>query len=339
MGTFLQEVFRRFGGGGAPQTPDAGRPLSCGGMLDQAVEHVVDQTYGPLRAVSGYYRRLQGPVALTLRYIDALGDDMPGAIECRRSAFFEDPRVNAFFVSPKHMQEVFSGSAEVRELLDGNPDATECWALLCMRKMERRQLGMSLLGDSVRKEVMQTSVSFTDHEIVTPGTSEEDARRSLKCCIVNGLLSHVRKRILDAETKEADIANRIKALRGRLQHSGTGEDAAASRSALQAQIETLEQERAELGHHLLSPEDHLEFVADLLANPARYLTSRSCSIRLSRMGVKLERDSPDDGYEVPLSEVRIASQKPRVGALVRFPRSELLPQQDFLTKADLFLAL
>jgi hypothetical protein len=90
---------------------------------------------------------------------------------------------------------------------------------------------------------------------------------------------------------------------------------------------------------MASLEGRLEFVVDVLVNPGQYLSSRSFSMRLSRLGVKLNPDASDAGYEVPLSEIRIASREPRVGMLARFPRSELLPRKDFLTHADLFLSL
>jgi hypothetical protein len=53
----------------------------------------------------------------------------------------------------------------------------------------------------------------------------------------------------------------------------------------------------------------------------------------------LDQGVADSGNQVPLFEIRVASHTPRVGALVRFPRAELLPRQDFVRGADLFLAL
>jgi hypothetical protein len=100
----------------------------------------------------------------------------------------------------------------------------------------------------------------------------------------------------------------------------------------------LERELDGLDLRLGSLREQLDFVADVLERPAQYLASRSCSIHLSRLGIKLEPDAREAGYEVPLSEIQIASQKPRVGVLARFPRAELLPQKDFLVQADLFLA-
>lgn len=339
MVSFLHDVFRSFGEGVLAGERDVGGSQPCGGALTGTVEHVVDETYSRLRALPGYSRRLKEPVAETLRYIDSLVEGVPGAILCSRSAFREDPSVNAFFVDPKHMREVFSGNAEVREFLDSNPDTKECWAVLYMRRDERRHLGMSLVGDAVQRDVMQTAVSFTDHQVVAPGGSEDEAKCALKCRIFNGLLSFIRNKADASKTLAMDLENRLKSVRGRLSHAAEGEGHQELRAELQAKIDNLELKLAQQDLRLASLEDYLDFVAYVLGNPTEYLSNRTCAIRLSRMGIKLEDGSLEAGYEVPLSEVRIGSQESRVGALVRFPRSELLPQQDFLTRADLFLAL
>jgi hypothetical protein len=338
MGTFLQEVFLRFGGAFMSWGGDEDVDRTCSGALTQAVDHVVDEIHSRLRCLPGYSKRLKGPVAETFRYIDALVEAVPGAMRCCRSAFSDDPRVNAFFVDPRHLQEVFSQNLKVRDLLDADPAAEECWALLCMRKEERQRLGMSLIGDAVHRDVMQTAVSFTDHQVVAPGGSEAEARGSLKCCIFNGLLGYVRARANEAKTRSMKLEIRRKSLRGRLKKADP-ERGGESREKLQAKLDGLEQEVAQGIPRLASLKDHLDFVVDVLANPAQYLSGCSCSIRLSRLGIKLEADRADTGNEIPLFLIQVASHSPRVGALVRFPRAELLPRQDFVRKADLFLTL
>jgi hypothetical protein len=339
MVIFLQEIFRRLGGGLAAATDADEAMQPCGNLLSDVIEHVLDETDPRLRALPGYARRLKEPVAVVLRYIEDLVEAVPGDLLCSRSVFASDPRINAFFVSPQHLQEVFSQSAEVRDLFAAHPDAGECWALLCMHRVERRQLGMALVGDAVHGDVMQTTVSFTDHQIVSPGCTEAEARRSLKCCIFNGLLSYVRATASAAKSRSVELETRRKALHTRLRQPAEQQGSDASREALQAEIERLEGELGAEDLRLVSLEERLAFVAQVLGNPAQYLSSSTCSVRLSRLGIKLEGDSADVGYEIPLSEIRIASQAPRVGALVRFPRQELIPQLDLLARADLFLAL
>jgi hypothetical protein len=337
MAGFLTEIFRLVGGAGGalPQAEGPGHP--CSAALPDAVDFAVERIDGRLRLIPGYSRRLQEPLVGTFRHIDSLVEGVPGSLLCCRSAFNEDPRVNAFFVNPGHMQEVFSESAEVRAVFDRVPDIDECWALLCMRREERDHLGMSLEGDSVRRDVMQTSVSFTDHQVVSAGCSEEEARSSLKCCIFNGLLGYARNRLNDARTAGSALENRLKALRGRQRRALDAEGPGEAAARLDAQIQELERQLAQQDLRLTSLEDHLAFVEKVFRSPEEYLNGSNCSIRLSRLGIKLKPGTSDSGYEVPLSEISIASHRPRVSVLARFPRAELLPRKDFLVQANLFL--
>jgi hypothetical protein len=339
MGSLLQDMFLRFGGTFKEwnDEPGAGKP-SCSGTLTQAVEYVVDETHSRLRFLPGYVRRLRGPVEASFRHIDGLVEKVPGPILCCRSAFSADRRVNAFFVDPGHLQRVFSESEQVRDLFDASSDIMECWALLCMKREERRRLGMSLVGNLVQKEVMQTTVSFTDHQVLSPASSEAGARQSLKCCIFNGLLAHIRKREREEKIRVIELEDRRESLISRLNRTAS-ENRDESREELERLISDIARELAREIPRLASPEYHLNLVADVLGKPAQYVRGSLSSIHLSRLGIKLDGDGTDIGDEIPLFEVQVASHGTRVGTLVRFPRAELLPQQDFVRKTDLFLAL
>jgi hypothetical protein len=339
LGTFFQDIFLSLSGAREAGARTSGTPRRCETVLADVVEHVVDETDVRLRALPGYARRLRDPVATAIRHVDAMVEGFPDARLCSRSAFGMDPSVNAFFVDANHLREVFSQSLEVRQLFEENPSAQDCWALLCMRKEERQHLGMGLNGDAVQREVMQTAVSFTDHQVISPGATEVDARCALKCCVLKAFLGHIRQQVGGATTTVADLETRLRVLRGRLKEANRRADAVEDRSRLERNIGQAEQDLAGVGLRLATLDDQLAFVAESLAKPEQFLTGGITRLRVSRLGIKLEGASTEAGNEIELSEIHIASHGPRVGSLVRFPREELLPQPDFFRNADLFLAL
>lgn len=335
----LKEIFLRFDGEfglARSRVPNQGL---CSGTLDTAVEHVVDELDARLRVAPGYSRVLKGPVSTTFKYIHEVSESVPGPVLCCRSTFLDDPRVNAFFVGPDHIQEVFSQSGKVRKFFDADPLAEECWALLCMRKEEKRQLGMALINGEVRSDVMQTLVSFTDHQVVSPGVDAESARCALKCCMLKGLLTHIKHYVAGAKSRTREIEDRIRVLQARLRSLDRTDNAQQRREALLTQIQSCEQQLSGDGPRLRTIKDQLNFVADALSDPAGYLTTESCSLRLNRMAVKLEEPFSEPGFDLILSVINIASHKSRVSSLVRFPRDELLPHVDFLEQSDIFLAV
>ncbi len=334
LANFIQDAFRRISG------LDAGTDLLHGldmsePDLDRMVEHVIDESYGRLRILPGYLERLRQPVAASFRYIDKLVEELPPPMDCCRSGYLSDARVNAFFSSPDQIAEVFSSSEEVRGLFDQEQAAERCWALVCMRKKESRRFGMELVGDQVRRDVMQTGVSFSDHQILSPAVSESGAKQGLKCCIFNSLLAYIRRRAKTAKENSLELENRLRSLRSQLKDQQN----AAERRELQLRITELEDGLGKQELSLITLDDHLEFIAQVLEHPEQYVSRQAENMRLSKMGVKVKDTDTGSGTEVPVAEIHVACHEPRVAALACFPREELTARQDYLKKADLFLAI
>lgn len=335
---FLQETFHRFGGSFTSWSDEVAPGSTCACSLDQAVEFLVDETSRRLRAVSGYSRRLKRPIATAFHHIDEVVEQVPGVLSCRRATFGEDPRVNAFFVNTAHLQEVFSESKEVRELFDSNSNAGECFALLCMQRTERRRFGVEGFGDKIRRDVMQTTVSFSDHQVVSPGVSETDARCALKCCIFRSLIAYIRNEAAKGKTRTIDLESRHSILRSRLRQLERQPTGGTRRKELESEINAIEKELQDLNPRLATVEDHLQFVVDVLSHPEQFLYGRTHDIYIDRMGIKREDSANRSVFKLSLAEIQVTHQQPRVAALVRFPREELLPEKDFLHEASIFLA-
>lgn len=341
MRHLVQEIFVRLREGPSPtEAVDPGRSApACAASLPRVVEHMVDRISQRLRAVPGYAKTLQSPLLTLLHHIDGMVDSVPDPIRCSCDTFTEDPRVNAFFVGPSHLQEVFSRTEEVWRLFEADGSLDECWALLCMENTERVRPGMALVDGHLHRDVMQTRVSFSDHQVVAPGRSEADARQALKCCIFDCLLGFLRERIEDARQKSEHLEAQIRVLRARLSRLGDGAEAKRQRIQLQVDLSNMEGKLAGLGAPMSTIADQLRYLVGALENPHALLSAVKRPLRLSRLGVQIDKGSEEPGYEIELFEIRIASRRPRIATLVRFPRRELLPQQDFLDQADLFLSL
>lgn len=310
---------------------------SCITGIDQIAEFVIDQVSNRLYAIPGGIRRLREPIANTMGYIDGLVEQVPGILRCQRSTFISDPRVNAFFVDQNHLQEVFSQSQEVRTLFENHPDLEECYGLLCMRGEERRQLGMALTDGLIRRDVMQTSLSFTDHQIFSPGSNEAEARCALKCCIFKSLIAHIQQQAIRTETEAYELESRYGALRARSRRFELDPSNDDDHSELWCQMRKIEQQLQDQMPRLISLEDRLRHVIDALSHPEQIVRAQTRSVHIDRMGIKHEQPNKTS-HELLLSEILMGCQRPRVACLVCFRRDELLPRKDFLAEAGVFLA-
>lgn len=309
--------------------------------LDQAVERVIEGSDPAIRMVSGYGRKLRSPVATSQAYIEELVNLIPGTVEVNRRRFTADPRVHAFFVNVHDLQHTFSRSSELREFLDQREaqEFQECYALLCMRKLERTVFGMKQEGELLRKDVRQTVISFTDHQIYSPGASEAETREGLKNCMFELLIRTALERFAIYHEHQRHLAAELHRLNSQAREldppHGAGDSAPSCIIGDHQEIEDLKRRIAQSrealdAEHLESPGDRLAHLVDVFQYPDHCVKLKQISLKLDQMGVKLDDRNPEKGQQIDLAEVEVQNAPHRVVVLARFHHEDILPHQGLL---------
>ena len=309
----------------------------------KTVERVVEGTDSRIRLVNNYDKKLQEAVSTSLEYTDDLIDQIPEAIEVSANTFVSDSHVNAFFVNVSDLQTVFSHSSEVRQFMEdfSNVDAPQCCALLCMRKSEKTVMGVELAGDMLKRDVRQTAVSFSDHRISSPSPSEAETRKGLKQCLFGGLVTNALEHIVQLRLASHKLEKERQILQARLrgyqQNKGGSEHHTRPAAELANEIEEIRQKLSMIGEqlkkaHPVTPLESLKQVNAVFSRPDKFVRFKKCSLRLNKMGIKIDADSRQACNEIRLAEVEIGDELPRVVTLAKFPRDELLPRKEFLAQ-------
>ena len=307
-----------------------------------AIEHVVDAINPKLRAVSGYRKKLKPAVERSLAYSAQLVAQLPAAVEVNSKAWSADPTVRALFSGVGDLQRVYSRSDEVHDYFDRHADRQSCYALLSMLCKERSVLGMEMHGDVMRRDVRQTSISFADHRVVKPVSSQTALREELEQRAFEALVSYALECIMERVSSRNSLQEQrqLLAMQLRLAHAKSasltplfegkgGEviDIEVLRKQHQQTGEALEQLRA----GLMTLEDYIERISDVLGEPQAHLRISHVSMRLNKMNIRLEgAAAAENGHPLELTEVSLGENLKRVLLITRFPRDELLPRQDFL---------
>lgn len=314
MTQLLQKIFERVF---APGHPAGAAEQDA--LLHQAVDHLVQRIDPGLCALGDYQARLRPAVELALEHIDGIVEAVPEGFVCSRRNYLQDRRVNAFFVSPDHLSEVFSASRELRDLFQADAALEQAWGLLCMRRRQQRRLGMGLLGDTLVRDLAQQVVSFGKHQLLSPGEDLAAARKALKCCIFNNLLDYIKTGLVTgSDDRAANFGG------------GGGDNGGASPSAIAFRAPV----------RAMPLRQRLQRVVEGLRQPQRFVRLRQLELRLDRMGVMQEAADVDRLLEpLRLSEIEIAGRGARVAALVAVRREDLLPAQDMARNAEIFLAM
>lgn len=309
--------------------------------VSEVLERVVEGVDPTIRFVPGYQKKLHDAIAASLDYTEQLVAEIPGAIGVSRRTFVADPYVNAFFVNVKDLQTVFSHSSEIREFMDDyrSGEFPDCYALLCMHKSEKTILGVELEGDVLRHDVRQTAVSFSDHRIYSPATTEAETRQGLKHCFFEGLGSNALGRIMSMKLANHRLQQERQVLNARLRrlHQQTGDagEHTPTDAILAGEMEEISEklskvEQALLNSRLVAPEESLNQVNAVFKRPDEFIQVRKTALKLNKMGIKIDDQSSQPCNRIQLTEVVIGEEAPRVVTLAKFPRDELLPPTEFL---------
>ena len=314
-------------------------------LIDMAIERAVDGTDSRLRLVPGYRKRLREPVMHAIDQVVALVDGIPARVAAGPGDYRNDFRLAALFASAEDMLQVFGRDRALSEYLSGaeGQGAERVTALLLARREERNILGMELVGDQVRRDVAQVTVSFSGHHLLEPRTSEEECRRFLKRRAFDHLLALALAQITEARVERADLTRQRDLLLRKLQAMKRGtlsfdrpDAGQADEVGLQAELDAVARQLQELGADAGVLKAHLEVVAERLGEAERQVWSQKVNLCLSPMNIRLDPVDPS-GRQIVLQELQNARGARAVMLPVAIAPRDLPRREDFVTAAERYL--
>jgi hypothetical protein len=312
-------------------------------LIDRAIERTVDGTDSRLRAVSGYKKRLRTAVSHALDHVVALVDGLPPALELDSRSYGTEPEITAYFASVEHLREILERDAilnEWRRTAEGGL-AERVVLLLLMTLHERKTLGVALEGETVRHDVAQTTVSFTNHTVVDPTRAEDQTRLLLKRRAFDHLLALALGRISTARAKRGELERERDLLRrkraalasGRWGFDQAGADKPTDPRMLQQQLEDIESQLSARGAGPGLLEAHLDIVVEVLSHAESTFWCARRPLSVDRMGVK-QTQASGQAPEISLSELHNAAGQSLVARVVSIESKALPAQRDLLRDAQ-----
>lgn len=319
-------------------------------LLDEAIDLVVDIVEPRVKLHRGYRRRLRRAVGTTIAYLRRLASQPGEPLTLSRAAWVEDPRVNAFFATPEDIQTVLGRSRELRAFFASaaQTEVTEAYALLGMKRAERTVLTNVLEQGVLRRDVLRTSVSFSEHRLTAPARTRAEVLwevgRRMLCAlgqIALGRIIELDRTANRLEREKAYLAARLRLLNlARDGMHGLVEDPAT----LDAQVAEVERALAqtldqfiEARSALVTLEGYMDQIDAVFAHPEQHLSLTWVPLRLNRLGLKVEGADTEPAQELLVAEFALGETARGVVALARCPRSEMPPEEDLLAGAERFL--
>ncbi|EIC23863.1 hypothetical protein [Thiorhodovibrio frisius] len=314
-------------------------------LIKMATERAVDGTDSRLRLLPGYAKRLRKPVIRAIDHVVALVEGIPAPVAATRNSYSAEPRLAALFSSAPEMLNIFSRDPKLAAFLSGlgGGAVPRVTALLLAERMEKRTLGMDLVGDQVRHDVQQTVVNFNEHRIVDPNTSEADMRRQLMRRAFDHLLSLALSRIAEARVERADLTRQRDLLRRKLttlERGGWGFDAQEGEhpdpATLMTELDAITAQLGSIGSDAGVLRAHLDIVAEFLGEADGQLLTDEITLYLDPMNIQRDARDPS-ARRIVLQELRNAQGRTAVMLPIAIAPTELPPREDFVTAAQRYL--
>lgn len=293
-------------------------------QIDRGLEEIIDAVDPRLRSVSGYKRRLEPAALRAYDYAVKCAEDIPAPIEVTRDRWVRDPNLRAYFASADSMQEVLDGSQSLRRFLSSTEamNAERVFVGLGMRLDERKGLGHALHGDTVQSDVVQTTVSFNDHNVALVATSEEELRRKAVRRILEELATRAMQQIMGKRLRRDSLAEESAVMRWKLKIYERGAQGLGTLShdqeVYERHAENLRQRLDETQSDLQSLlegagtiEDFMRLTIEVFDTASDDIIFEPFTLLVDNMNV-MRKEQDKDAKELALTRVRIGRRRPRV---------------------------
>ncbi|MGH8645115.1 MAG: hypothetical protein ACREX4_11890, partial [Gammaproteobacteria bacterium] len=153
-----------------------------GAAIQAAVEQLVEDVDPRIRIIRGYRKKLRPGVELALKHARDIVARIPGPFALDTETWRTERLVNAAFARADELPAAVSRSVEVRDFFEqgAGKSSRECFTLFGMQREERRIFGKELIGGLIHSEVVQTTVSFTNHRLIAPATTLAELRLAIE---------------------------------------------------------------------------------------------------------------------------------------------------------------
>ena len=298
--------------------------------LWEAVNLVVKLSHPNIHYVPHYRKKLMPAVEHTLKYAYALIVQMPAPVSIEADSWNTNPFVRSTFLNNKEFKYFFSEHQILKDFFH-KTNASRCCALLLMNRKNKKILGAEIDGEIIKREVLQTSVEFSDHQIVAPMISEEETRKELSLRALAFLATHSLedilsliewKRDMEMEKRILEIKLHIRDTRVRSRKSLLPDisDNTEDTSEVYEVLRQLDRKIAEVRLELDEPEDYLNRVTELLYHPEQFLRAEPVRIFVNDMNIIKKNEHQGKVDEIRFAQFSTGTGLRKAAVLVDYKR-------------------
>lgn len=317
------------------QEPKGAAVLALQPQVDAAIDRLLTLTDPRVALLDRYRERLAAAAEVACRYAQSIAASLPAELDANPARWGSCDSLHAFFMGPDEIAQVYGSSNDLRRLFRSDSTCEAAHTVLAMRLVEQKVLGMALEGDALRREVAQTTLSFSCHRVVLCTASE--AR--LRDAVVWRVIDHLALRALARLTRMKDRRSELKVERALLmarlrihERRGAGLDGKQAANGdlvqLERELRSNEQAISAVGGGTAGLDRTIDTLREVLGAPTESVRCTYRRLKLSPVNVVLDTPGVEPQREIGFVEVYHDAEPPVTVAMMptRFSRSALPPQ-------------
>ena len=300
-------------------------------VLDE-IERIVRETDSTILPVRRFRKKVLPSVRHTMRYISGLISQVLGAVDFDPGRWEDDPLLRAMFISREELTGVLKSSIALKKFFQ-RTNASQAFAMLVADRKEKKFFGTEKNGEIVRRDVPQKAVFFENFKVIDPAADLAETRLQVQRRALVSLFTQAFEKITDLQVWKEDLEKQRELLEFRVQQpegsdfqtdlNHTEADDNQTQKSLKV-LSDIKRKLEEIKAELDTPEDHIEHLSAVLLNPEQHLTLETVSLKLSRLGIRLDPSSTEPSNEFTVAEFEMGQALKRAVVWVRVERASVL---------------
>ena len=299
-------------------------------VLDE-IERIVSKIDSTILPVKRFRKKMVPSVRHAMQYISGLIPQVPGPLDLDPGRWDDDPLLRAMFISRKELIGVLQSSKALKNFFQ-RTNESQAFAMLVADRKEKTFFGTEKNGEIVRRDVHQKAIFFEDFKVFAPAVDLTETRLQVQHRALVGLFTQAFEKIADLQRWKEELEKQRELLEFKVQQPET--DLGTDQNLTEAKdnqtlkllevINGIKRKLEEIKADLDTPEDRFEHLNAVLLNPEQYLRLKTISLKLSRLGIRLESSSTEPANEFTVAEFEMGQALKRAVVWVRTSRTSVL---------------
>jgi FtsZ-binding cell division protein ZapB len=296
------------------------------------IERISRETDSTILPVRKFRKKILPSVRHAMGYISGLIPQVPGPVDFDSHRWEDDPLLRAMFISREELNGVLKSSKALKDFFR-RTNASQAFAILVAEPKEKKIFGTEKNGEIVHRDVAQKIVFFEDFKVFAPAVDLAQTRIQFQYRALESLFTQAFEKIIDLQLWKEELERHRELLEFKVQYSENEDlktdmshteiDDNQTQESLKA-LGDITRKLEEIKTELDTPEERIEHLNAILLNPEQHLRLKTVSLKLSRLGIRLDPSSTEPANEFTVAEFELGKEPKQVLVWIRVEQSSAL---------------